>query len=63
MISVSERADSITKCYGDFMNYARKYEVTVKVIKELKRKLWRALVTVNILEGLFYGHLLVRLHS
>jgi len=53
---IMERADSITKCYDDFMNYARKYEVTGKgSTKELKRKLWRALVTVNILEGIrFY---------
>ena len=53
---IMERADSITQCYDDFMNYARKYEVTGKgSSKELKRKLWRALVTVNILEGIrFY---------
>jgi ribonucleoside-diphosphate reductase beta chain len=53
---IMERADSITKCYDDFMNYAREYEVTGKgSSKELKRKLWRALVTVNILEGIrFY---------
>ena len=37
---IMERADSITKCYDDFMNYARKYEVTGKgSSKELKRKL------------------------
>jgi ribonucleoside-diphosphate reductase beta chain len=51
-----ERADSITKCYDDFINYAQRYQVTGEgTTKELKRLLWRALVTVNILEGIrFY---------
>ena len=51
-----QRADSITKCYDDFINAARKYQVTGKgSTKELKRKLWRTLITVNILEGIrFY---------
>lgn len=53
---IMERADSITKCYDDFINYAQKYQITGKgSSKELKRKLWQALVTVNILEGIrFY---------
>ncbi len=53
---IMKRADSITKCYDDFINYAQRYQVTGEgTTKELKRKLWRALVTVNILEGIrFY---------
>lgn len=53
---IMERATSITKCYDDFIEYAKKYELGVETdTKELKRKLWRALVTVNILEGIrFY---------
>jgi ribonucleoside-diphosphate reductase beta chain len=53
---IMERADSITKCYDDFINYAQRYQVTGEgTTKELKRLLWRALVTVNILEGIrFY---------
>jgi ribonucleoside-diphosphate reductase beta chain len=53
---IMQRADSITKCYDDFINAAQKYQVTGKgSTKELKRKLWRTLITVNILEGIrFY---------
>tara|TARA_Y100000004_G_scaffold29662_1_gene30730 strand:- start:7681 stop:8781 length:1101 start_codon:yes stop_codon:yes gene_type:complete len=53
---IMERADSITRCYDDFINSAHAYNVNGKgSMKELKRKLWRALVTVNILEGIrFY---------
>ena len=53
---IMKRADSITKCYDDFIDYAKLYELNGEgTTKELKRKLWRALVTVNILEGIrFY---------
>jgi ribonucleotide reductase beta subunit family protein with ferritin-like domain len=53
---IMKRADSITKCYDDFIDYAKRYELNGEgTTKELKRKLWRALVTVNILEGIrFY---------
>lgn len=53
---IMERADSITKAYDDFIDYAHRYQINGEGnSKELKRKLWRALVTVNILEGIrFY---------
>lgn len=53
---IMERANSITAAYDEFIEYAKKYELGVETDrKELKRKLWRALVTVNILEGIrFY---------
>ena len=53
---IMERADSITKCYDDFINSSHAYNVNgTGSMKELKRKLWRALITVNILEGIrFY---------
>ena len=40
----------------DLINYAHKYQLGIETDrKELKRKLWRALVNVNILEGIrFY---------
>ena len=53
---IIERAVSVTQAYDDFINYAHKYQLGIETDrKELKRKLWRALVNVNILEGIrFY---------
>lgn len=54
---IEERAESVTKCYDDLIEMGYKYQLTPdKVdIYELKKRLWKALITVNILEGLrFY---------
>tara|TARA_R100000963_G_C4613377_1_gene83061 strand:- start:151 stop:879 length:729 start_codon:yes stop_codon:yes gene_type:complete len=53
---ILERAASVTQAYDDFINYAHKYQFGLETNrKELKRKLWKALINVNILEGIrFY---------
>ena len=65
---ILERSKSVTESYDDFINDAQEYGVgnmwrpdykgspsTTYTIKELKRKLYRAVANVNILEGIrFY---------
>ena len=65
---ILERASSVTKSYDDFINYAQEYaqgnmwrpdakgSPSVEwTVKDLKRKLYRAVANVNILEGIrFY---------
>ena len=53
---ILERAASVTQAYDDFINYAHKYQLELETDrKELKRKFWKALINVNILEGIrFY---------
>ena len=54
---ILERAASVTAAYDDFINFAHKYQLGLETdTKTLKRKLWRALINVNILEGIrFYA--------
>ena len=65
---ILERAASVTKAYDDFINYAHEYDQSNSwkpdmyghpnsewIRKDLKRKLYRAVTNVNILEGIrFY---------
>jgi ribonucleoside-diphosphate reductase beta chain len=65
---ILERASSVTKSYDDFINSAQSYgnsdlwkfanegvNLGIEERKELKRKLYRAVMNVNILEGIrFY---------
>jgi len=65
---ILERAESVTESYNDFINYAHFYGVSDQwkhrlegveyakdSLKEVKRKLYRAVANVNILEGIrFY---------
>ena len=65
---ILERAESVTSAYNDFINSAHEYDqsnwwkgdmrghISAKMeIKDLKRKLYRAIANVNILEGIrFY---------
>jgi len=56
---ITERAEAVTKTYDELINDGQRWlldgEVQGISTKELKRKLWRALVNVNILEGIrFY---------
>ena len=65
---ILERAESVTSAYNDFINSAHQYDqsnwwkgdlrghFSARIeIKELKRKLYRAVANVNILEGIrFY---------
>lgn len=53
---ILERAESVTKTYDEFIDYGNRYKLgLVTDTKELKRKLWLALINVNILEGIrFY---------
>ena len=65
---ILERAESVTSAYNDFINSAHQYDqsnwwkgdlrghISARIeIKELKRKLYRAVANVNILEGIrFY---------
>jgi ribonucleoside-diphosphate reductase beta chain len=53
---ILERAASVTTAYDDFINFAHRYQLGLETdTKTLKRKLWRALINVNILEGIrFY---------
>ena len=54
---ILERAASVTIAYDDFINFAHRYQLGLETdTKTLKRKLWRALINVNILEGIrFYA--------
>ena len=54
---ILERAESVTKTYDDFINYGNKYKLgLVTDTYELKKKLWLALLNINILEGIrFYA--------
>ena len=54
---IEKRARSVTQYYDDLINIGHKWHLDKSKIDEyeLKKKLWKALVTVNILEGLrFY---------
>ena len=54
---IEKRANSVTQCYDDLITTGYKYQLDKTKVDEyeLKKKLWKALVTVNILEGLrFY---------
>jgi len=65
---IISRAESVTKAYDDFINYAQEYGQSNQwkpdwkehpnaqwTLKELKRHLYRSVVNVNILEGIrFY---------
>jgi|TARA_R100000479_G_C6358312_1_gene191914 ribonucleoside-diphosphate reductase beta chain len=65
---ILERAASVTESYDDFINHAQEWgtgnmwrdswkdsEASTSTRKELKRKLYRAIANVNILEGIrFY---------
>ena len=57
---ILERASSVTESYDDFIRSAQKWGVsdtllTKENIKDVKRKLYRAVANVNILEGIrFY---------
>jgi len=65
---ILDRAKSVTEAYDDFLNYAQEWgtsnmwkddfkysETSASTRKELKRKLYRAVANVNILEGIrFY---------
>jgi len=65
---ILDRAKSVTEAYDDFLNYAQEWgtgnmwkddfkdsETSISTRKELKRKLYRAVANVNILEGIrFY---------
>ena len=57
MRKYKRRAKTITETYDDLINTGYKWHLDKKSVDEyeLKKKLWKALVTVNILEGLrFY---------
>ncbi len=53
---ITERAEAVTATYDDLINSGQRWLLDNKgSTKELKRKLWRALINVNILEGVrFY---------
>ena len=53
---ITERAESVTLTYDELINSGQRWLLDKKgSTKELKRKLWRAMVNVNILEGVrFY---------
>ena len=53
---ITERAEAVTKTYDDLINDGQRWVLDKKGdLKEVKRKLWRALINVNILEGIrFY---------
>ena len=53
---ITERAESVTLTYDELINSGQRWLLDNKgSTKELKRKLWRALINVNILEGIrFY---------
>ena len=54
---IDERAKSVTAAYDNLINLGYKYQLNPKSVDiyELKKALWLALVTVNVLEGLrFY---------
>jgi len=54
---IEKRAQSVTQCYDDLIEAGHRWHLDKTKVDEydLKKKLWKALVTVNILEGLrFY---------
>jgi ribonucleoside-diphosphate reductase beta chain len=54
---IEKRAQSVTQCYDDLIGIGHKWHLDKSKVDEyeLKKKLWKALITVNILEGLrFY---------
>src|SRR6056300_49850 len=54
---IEKRAKSVTQCYDDLIETGHRWHLDKTKVDEydLKKKLWKALVTVNILEGLrFY---------
>ena len=54
---IEKRAQSVTQCYDDLISLGHKWHIDKSKVDEyeLKTKLWKALITVNILEGLrFY---------
>ena len=54
---IEKRAESVTACYDDLIETGHRWHLDKSKVDEyeLKKKLWKALVTVNILEGLrFY---------
>ena len=53
---ITERAESVTATYDELIEHGQRWLLDKKGnMKELKRKLWRAIVNVNILEGIrFY---------
>ena len=53
---IIERAKSVTETYDDFINYGNRFKMGLETdTYELKTKLWKALLNVNILEGIrFY---------
>jgi len=53
--NILERAASVTAAYDEFLNSAQAYDKGTVELKEIKRKLYRAVANVNILEGIrFY---------
>lgn len=54
--AIIARAKSVSRYYDDFINYAQNYTVNgTGSIRDLKKKLYMALISVNILEGIrFY---------
>ena len=53
---ITERAESVTKTYDELIESGHRWSLDKRgSTKELKRKLWRAMINVNILEGVrFY---------
>ena len=54
---IEKRANSVNKCYDELIETGHRWHLDKTKVDEydLKKKLWKALVTVNILEGLrFY---------
>jgi len=49
---IISRAESVTKCYDDFIDYAKR---TKRNTHELKKRFYKMLISINILEGIrFY---------
>lgn len=53
---IIERAHSVTETYDEFIDYSTRFRLGLeKDQRELKKRLWKALINVNILEGIrFY---------
>ena len=53
---IVERAESVTKCYDEFIDYGNRWKLgQVNDTLELKRKFYKMLISINILEGIrFY---------
>jgi len=53
---IVSRAESVTKGYDDFIEYAMKWKLgQVNDVKELKRRFYLMMISINILEGIrFY---------